>query len=138
MAERPATGRGPTSTGPGRVLIAVYAVFALAATGRSSVQLLTKLDEAPVSYLLSAGAAAVYIAATVGLARSTAAARRLAQAAIGVEMLGVLAVGTASLLHPGWFADDTVWSGFGAGYGYVPLVLPMAGLAWLVRTRQHR
>jgi len=27
-----------------------------------------------------------------------------------------------------------VWSGFGQGYGYVPLVLPFLGLLWLWRT----
>jgi hypothetical protein len=29
-----------------------------------------------------------------------------------------------------------VWSGFGAGYGYVPLVLPFLGLWWLWHGRQ--
>ena len=32
------------------------------------------------------------------------------------------------------FPDDTVWSGFGRGYGFVPLVLPIAGLRWLIHT----
>ena len=26
-----------------------------------------------------------------------------------------------------------MWSSFGAGYGYVPLVLPVAGLWWVLR-----
>ncbi len=123
------------SHGLGRVLIAVYAVFALAATGRSGVQLATKADEAPLPYALSALAAVVYVAATLGLARSGEGWRRVAWLACGVELAGVLVVGTLSLVEPSWFPDDTVWSRFGSGYGYLPLVLPFAGLAWLWRTR---
>ena len=33
------------------------------------------------------------------------------------------------------FPDATVWSSYGGGYGYVPLVLPVLGLLWLRRTR---
>jgi len=33
------------------------------------------------------------------------------------------------------FADQTVWSTYGIGYGFVPLVLPIAGLWWLLRHR---
>jgi hypothetical protein len=29
--------------------------------------------------------------------------------------------------------DETVWSRFGAGYGYLPLALPVAALVWLRR-----
>jgi hypothetical protein len=31
------------------------------------------------------------------------------------------------------FPDATVWSDFGQGYGYVPLILPIVGLWWLLR-----
>jgi hypothetical protein len=125
------------SHGLGRILIAVYAVFALAATGRSGVQLATKADEAPVPYALSALAAVVYVAATLGLARSGEGWRRMAWLACGVELAGVLVVGALSVVEPAWFPDDTVWSRFGAGYGYLPLVLPFAGLAWLRHTRER-
>ena len=129
MAEpdRPAIRRGP-----GRLLIAVYAIFALAATARSGVQLSTKFSEAPLAYLLSAFAAVVYVVATVSLARGS---RRVATAACGVELAGVLAVGLASVLDRAAFPDATVWSVFGMGYGFVPLVLPVVGLYWLRRTR---
>ena len=50
-----------------------------------------------------------------------------------VELVGVLAVGLASVLLPEEFADATVWSQFGRGYGYVPLVLPVIGLWWVLR-----
>jgi hypothetical protein len=49
--------------------------------------------------------------------------------------VGVLVVGLASYLLPEAFPDKTVWSHFGSGYGYVPLVLPVLGLWWLRRTQ---
>lgn len=135
MSDRPAT-----ATGPGRVLIAVYAIFALSATARAGVQIATRFDEAPVPYLLSAVAGVVYILATIGLAGRGRGARRLAWGAVGFELVGVLVVGTLSVFDAGatgidMGADDTVWSAFGRGYGFIPLVLPLVGLWWLRRTR---
>lgn len=130
MAERAAT-----ATGPGRVLIAVYAIFALSATARAGVQIATRFGEAPVPYLLSLLAGVVYILATIGLAGSAPWARTLAWAAVAFELAGVLVVGTLSVVDAADFPDDTVWSAFGRGYGFVPLVLPMAGLWWLWHTR---
>ncbi|TQS40276.1 hypothetical protein [Cryptosporangium phraense] len=124
-----------TAHGPGRILIAVYAVFALAATARAGVQIATKFSEAPLAYLLSAFAGIVYIVATVALARDGVRWWRVAVGCCSVELLGVLAVGTASLLVPDDFPDAAVWSGFGSGYGFVPLILPILGLLWLRRTR---
>jgi len=114
--------------------VAVYAVFALAATARAGVQIATRFTEAPLAYLLSAFAAVVYIVATVALARSGPLARRIAFIACSVELAGVLVVGTLSLAWPDAFPDETVWSGFGRGYGLVPLVLPILGLLWLRRS----
>ncbi len=129
---------GSTRSGPGRLLVAVYAVFALSATGRSAVQLLTKADEAPVPYALSAFAAVVYVAATLGLAEAVPRARAVAWVAVGVELAGVLAVGTVSVVRPEWFPDATVWSAFGQGYGYLPVVLPVLGVVWLLRAARGR
>lgn len=128
----------PTSTrsGAGRALVAVYGVFALAASARSLVQLVTKADEAPVAYGLSAVAGLVYIAATLGLAEIGPDPRRLAWGAVTFELVGVLTVGTLTVLDPGLFPDETVWSSYGAGYGWLPLVLPFAGIAWLLHTRR--
>jgi hypothetical protein len=119
-----------TGHGFGRVLVFVYGIFALAATGRSSVQLATKASEAPLPYALSALAGVVYIVATYALATGR---RSLALATVGIELVGVLTVGVTSLVLPQDYPDATVWSDFGAGYGYVPLVLPMVGLWWLLR-----
>ena len=128
------SGAPRRSSGPGRLLIAVYAVFALAASARAGGQIATKFDEAPVASLLSAVAAVVDVVATVALARPGATARRVALAAVTVELIGVLTVGTITAFDPGDFPDDTVWSVFGRGYGVVPLVLPVLGLLWLRRT----
>ena len=124
-----------TAHGPGRVLVALYAIFALAAGARATVQIATQFDEAPLAYLLSAVAAVVYLVAMVGLARSGPVAHRTALAACSVELAGVLVVGTLSLADRAAFPDATVWSVYGKGYGFVPLVLPVLGLLWL---RRHR
>lgn len=124
-----------TSSGPGRVLIAVYGIFALSATARAAVQIASRFGEAPVAYLLSAFSGIVYILATVGLAGHRPWSRRLAWTAVVIELVGVLAVGTFTVLDSGDFPDDTVWSVFGRGYGFIPLVLPLIGLWWLRRTR---
>ena len=129
--EPAASPPGSTRTGPGRVLIAIYALFALAASARAAVQIATKFGSAPVAYLLSAFAAVVYILATVTLAVGSPAARRIAVVSCSVELVGVVAVGTWSLADPASFPDATVWSGYGSGYGFVPLVLPVFGLLWL-------
>lgn len=121
-----------TQHGFGRALVAVYAIFTIAATSRSVYQLLTRADEAPVAYALSAVAGVVYGVATWALATGN---RRAATFAIGFELIGVLGVGLLSVFDAALFPDETVWSGFGAGYGYVPLVLPFIGLWWLRRTR---
>lgn len=134
MAEASAAVRA-TNKGPGRLLIAIYILFAIAATSRAGLQIATRFDEAPVAYLLSAMAALIYIVAAVGLARAGHAGRRVALACCSVELIGVVAVGVLSLADKELFPDETVWSGFGSGYGYVPLVLPILGLFWLWRTR---
>ena len=132
----PASPRAPrpTRSGPGVVLVAVYGLLALAATGRSVLQIIEYFSRAPLAYVLSALAAVIYLVATVALARGDRTSRRVALAAISVELLGVLVVGLASYLSPEAFPDKTVWSHFGSGYGFVPLVLPVLGLLWLRRT----
>lgn len=127
-----------TRTGFGRVLVAVYALFAIAATARSVVQIATRFSEAPVAYLLSAFAAVVYIVATVALARGDRTSRRVAYATISIELVGVLTVGTLSFVASQDFQHPTVWSGYGSGYGFIPLVLPFVGLWWLRHTEPRR
>ncbi|MEO3828927.1 hypothetical protein [Actinomadura sp. B10D3] len=119
------------------MLVAVYAVFALAAGARAGVQIATKFSDAPVAYLLSALAAAVYVLATVALARGGRTSFRIAVAACSTELAGVLVVGTLTVTDAAAFPDETVWSMFGRDYGFVPLVLPVLGLLWLRRTARE-
>ena len=124
----------PRRSSWGRVLIFLYGLFAVAATGRSAYQLIAQASEAPFPYGLSALAAVVYIAATLGLARPGEVWRRVAWAACGTELVGVLVVGTLSLVDRAAFPDETVWSAYGRGYLFIPLVLPVVGLLYLRRT----
>lgn len=119
--------------GPGRALLLVYAVFALSASVRAGYQLIAKFSEAPAAYLLSAFAAAIYVVATVALAKGGETARRVALVACAIELVGVITVGTISYARPEDFPDPTVWSHFGEGYGFIPVVLPILGLIWLIR-----
>ena len=143
MADQSETGRDTAGaveedsppTGPRRLLIALYAVFALAATARGIVQIATKFDEAPVAYALSLLSGVVYICAAIGLVTNRRWSRPLAWTAVGTEMVGVVTIGIASIIDSDAFPHDTVWSRFGSGYGYVPVILPVLGLMWLWQTR---
>lgn len=130
-----AAGQASLRHGPGRLLIAVYGIFAIAATSRAAFQLGHQFSRAPLAYVLSAFSGVVYIVATVALARSSRGSGRVALVAISVELAGVLAVGTVSVLDRSAFPDASVWSDYGSGYGFVPLVLPVLGLLWLRRAR---
>src|SRR5690554_5360240 len=123
------------AVGVGRLLIAVYAIPALGATARSFVQIVERFDEAALAYSLSAVPAVVYIAATVALIAPGRAWYVVAWVTICFELVGVLVVGTLSITHPELFAHASVWSYFGRGYVFVPLVIPVLGLVWLYLRR---
>ena len=114
------------------VLIVAYGVLGLAATGRSFVQITTKLADAPVPYLLSGASAVLYVVIAVALWRGW---RRVALWGTSIELAGVLIVGALGYLIPQWWPDHTVWTGFGSAYGWVPLILPIAALWVLLRRR---
>lgn len=123
-------------SGPGRLLAMTYALFALAAGARSITQIATDFGAAPLPYALSLLAAMVYLLLAVTISRPKE--RGIAVAACCFELSGVLIVGAASLAHSDAFPDATVWSGFGSGYGFVPLALPLAGLLFLRARRGSR
>ena len=127
----------PRVAGLGRVLIAVYALLALAATGRSVFQIVSDFEAAPFAYTLSAVAAVVYIFATVALIAPGAGWKVVAWVTISFELLGVLVVGALSVFDSVLFPAKTVWSLFGRGYFFVPLLLPIAGLIWLFVQRRR-
>ncbi|MFI1954392.1 MULTISPECIES: hypothetical protein [Streptomyces] len=142
-AARPAAPPDPPSgdrlrlgSGPGRLLVLLYGVFTVGAASRSIAQMLMKFDEAPLAYVLSAAAACVYAVILFSLVRGGEGARRLGQVCCGLELTGVLAVGTWTLVDPSAFPDATVWSDYGMGYLFLPLVLPVAALFWLRGARR--
>jgi hypothetical protein len=124
------------SLGVGRLLILVYAVFAVSSTARASFQVITKFEEAPLAYSLSLLSALVYILATVSLARPGTTWQKIAVISVIFELVGVLSVGTLSFVAPELFDHASVWSGFGSGYGYLPLFLPILGLIWIRKARR--
>ncbi|WP_244259248.1 hypothetical protein [Rathayibacter sp. VKM Ac-2759] len=137
---RTRTARSTRARGIGSLLVVVYAILALAATGRSVFQIIDRFDEAPLAFSLSALSAVVYIVATVALVAPGRFWQRVAWATITFELIGVVVVGAISVLAPqllGLSSVDpfgrqaTVWSAFGAGYLLIPLVLPVLGLWWL-------
>jgi hypothetical protein len=125
------------SLGVGRLLIVFYAVFAVSSTARASFQIITKFEQAPLAYSLSLVSALVYILATVSLAKAGKSWRQVALASVVFELAGVATVGTLSFIAPELFAHPSVWSGFGSGYGYIPLVLPILGLLWIRKTKRE-
>lgn len=136
--------RGPTADGgnrrhgPGRVILAVYLIFVIGTVSRSVAQISTQFDRAPLAYTLSAVAAAVYVVALVSLSLAGRTAWWVSFCALSIELAGVLVVGLWSYLAPEMFPDATVWSHFGQGYLFIPLVLPVWGLWWLLSERGAR
>jgi len=136
MSKAPASSPKRT-LGVGRLLIVFYAVFAVSSTARASFQILTKFEQAPLAYSLSLLSALVYILATISLAKAGKRWKQVALASVVFELAGVLSVGALSFIAPELFAHPSVWSGFGSGYGYIPLVLPILGLVWIRKTQRE-
>ena len=136
MSQAPASSPKRT-LGVGRLLIVFYAVFAISSTARASFQIVTKFEQAPLAYSLSLVSALVYILATISLAKAGKRWKQVARASVVFELAGVLSVGALSFIAPELFAHPSVWSGFGAGYGYIPLVLPILGLLWIRKTQRE-
>ncbi|WP_251061042.1 hypothetical protein [Streptomyces sp. ISL-100] len=110
--------------------------MSVGAVSRSIYQVATEYDRAPLAYTLSGVAAVVYAFITYTLVRGGEAARRAALVCCGAELLGVLVVGTWTVIEPSAFPDATVWSGFGMGYLFIPVLLPVTGIAWLRKARR--
>jgi hypothetical protein len=119
--------------GPGRLLLWFYGVFTVAALSRSIVQISTKFGEAPLAYVLSLAAGIVYAVITAALWRGGDQARKVALVSCSAELAGVIAVGVLTVADSSAFPDQTVWSDFGYGYVFLPLILPVMGLLWVRR-----
>jgi hypothetical protein len=134
-AEKAAGGR--LGQGPGRLLLWFYGVFTVAALSRSLVQISTKFHDAPLAYVLSLAAGCVYGVITVALWRGGDQARRVALVSCSAELVGVVTVGILTVADSSAFPDQTVWSDFGYGYVFLPLLLPVMGLLWLRRSARE-
>ncbi|MFE9249387.1 hypothetical protein [Streptomyces sp. NPDC007088] len=124
-------------SGPGILLLWLYGVMVVGALSRSVYQLATEFDRAPLAYVLSAVAGVVYCFITWTLVRGGETARRAAQVCCGLELVGVLTVGTWTLADPSAFPDATVWSDYGMGYLFIPVILPVTALMWLRTSRRQ-
>ncbi|MET9112297.1 hypothetical protein [Streptomyces zhihengii] len=131
----PAAGRSRLVTGPGLLLVWLYGVMSVGAVSRSVYQILTDFGSAPLAHVLSAVAAVVYAFITYTLVRGGEKARRAALVCCAAELAGVLIVGTWTLVDPSAFPDSTVWSEYGMGYVFIPVLLPVTGMVWLRRAR---
>lgn len=135
---RPTADAGDRRHGPGRVILALYLIFVIGTVSRSAAQISTRWHEAPLAYGLSAFAAVVYVVILVSLSVKGRTAWWVSTIALTVELVGVLVVGAWSVLMPQMFPDATVWSNFGRGYLFLPLLLPVLGLWWLLSDRGAR
>ena len=124
-------------SGPGTLLVWLYGVMVVGAVSRSAYQIATEFDRAPLAYSLSAVAGVVYGFITYTLVRGGETARRVALACCVAELVGVLTVGTWTLVEPSAFPDATVWSDFGMGYLFIPVILPVSAIYWLRASRSR-
>ncbi|MET9393976.1 hypothetical protein ABZY20_26785 [Streptomyces sp. NPDC006624] len=131
------TGRRRLISGPGTLLVWLYGVMVVGAVSRSAYQIATEFDRAPLAYSLSAVAGVVYGFITYTLVRGGETARKAALACCAAELVGVLTVGTWTLIEPSAFPDATVWSDFGMGYLFIPVLLPLSAIYWLRASRSR-
>ena len=121
------------------LVVVVYLILTVAALGRSGFQIATKFDQAPLAYTLSAFSAVVYVVATIALIRGGRVWNVIGWVTLSIEFAGVISVGIVSLTYPVLFPHDTVWSAFGRGYLFIPLILPVVGMFYLyTRSRKVR
>ncbi|MFF8596176.1 hypothetical protein ACF061_33060 [Streptomyces sp. NPDC015220] len=135
VEEKPARNR--LISGPGTLLVWLYGVMVVGAVSRSVYQIATDFGRAPLAYSLSAVAGVVYGFITYSLVRGGETARRAALACCAAELVGVLTVGTWTLVEPSAFADSTVWSDYGMEYLFIPVLLPLSALYWLRRAPER-
>ncbi|GAB1330675.1 hypothetical protein [Streptomyces sennicomposti] len=135
VEEKPARNR--LISGPGTLLVWLYGVMVVGAVSRSVYQIATDFGRAPLAYSLSAVAGVVYGFITYSLVRGGETARRAALVCCAAELVGVLGVGTWTLVEPSAFADSTVWSDYGMEYLFIPVLLPLSALYWLRRAREQ-
>lgn len=116
----------------GFILGISYPVLAISTFFRAAYQLFFK--EGVDNYVgpaLTAVACTCYLLATVGFFVRQRWAWKLSVSVLTFESFMTLTIGTLSILYPEMIGS-TVWRHFGQDYGFVPLVQPLLGLAWLI------
>ena len=108
-------------------LTALYTFWALAICSRAAWQYATRIGDYLPTHL-SAGAGLLYLLIAYWAWRGW---RRTLQWGLIIELIGVIVVGTYELFYP--FGYATAWSHYGAGYLYMPLILPIAGIVTILR-----
>jgi uncharacterized membrane protein YfcA len=117
----------------GKLLGFSYPLLGLSTGVRSLYQLFFKPESTHlVAASLSLLAAICYIIASVAFFKRTRWAWRLGVGMLSFELLGVLIVGTLSLIYPS-VIGRTAWGQFGRDYGFFPLIQPILGLLWLFK-----
>lgn len=111
-----------------------YGLWSFSALGRSTYEYFFK-NPRPANLVpahLSTFVGVLYIFIIVGLRQRSPRAWWITLALLAIELAGVLIVGTIDVVwHP--FPYATVWSNYGIGYFFMPLVLPFLGLTWILR-----
>ena len=118
-----------TNSGAGRALVAVYGVFALAATARAGVQLATRYSEAPLAYLLSAMAGVIYILATITLATQEGWLGTWIGSTVGMVAADALAIVVGAVLGK-HLPERSIKYGAATLFAIFGLVLIAEGLGW--------
>ena len=117
------------------LLVWLYGVMVVGAVSRSVVQISTEFDSVPLAYSLSAVAGVVYGFITYSLVRGGGDGPQGGAGVLRRRVLGVLTVGRGTLVEPSAFPDATVWSDYGMGYLFIPVMLPISAMYWLGRAR---
>ncbi len=123
---------GTPTRGASDALALFYGLWAVSALGRALYQYIVRRPPDLTPTHISAFVGALYLLIIIGLRRRSPRAWWATLALLGIELAGVLLVGTVDVV---WrpFPYASVWSGYGAGYFYMPLILPIAGLWWLLQ-----
>lgn len=111
-------------------LATLYAFWALAICSRAAWQYITRVgDHLPTH--LSASAAVLYLLIAYWAWRGWSPALLWG---LIIELASVIVVGTYEVFYP--FRYATAWSHYGAGYLYMPLVLPIVGIVLVLQARR--
>jgi hypothetical protein len=111
-------------------LTALYAFWALAVCSRVGWQYVTRIgNHVPTHLSAITGILYIMIAYWAWQGRS-----KSLQWGLVIELIGVVVVGTYERFFP--FGYATAWSQYGAGYLYMPLLLPLVGIVIIWRNER--